>query len=60
LAKPHRGICDDCQRKRDLFRPVRQNVDGTVAWVCRQCWRDKDYDLYMQRTDEFPAQRELA
>lgn len=47
-----RPQCRDCDQKRDAYRPVFRRCDGTVEYVCRQCWRALDYDVFMHPLTE--------
>jgi hypothetical protein len=40
-------VCAECDRQMERCRACTQLADGTIVWVCRQCWRDLDYDKYM-------------
>lgn len=31
--------CCECERKREPHRPIARLLDGTVTFVCRQCWQ---------------------
>lgn len=31
--------CVECDRKREPERPVARLIDGSITFVCRQCWR---------------------
>jgi len=44
--------CTDCGRKREAERPVVRLVDGTILFVCRQCW--KALYWYVQDNGEDP------
>ena len=39
--------CWECGRDMQRCRPVYTQQNGEVAWVCRQCWRDLDFDGYL-------------
>lgn len=38
--------CWECNRKMERCRAVTVE-DDTVIYVCRQCWRDLNYDKYL-------------
>ena len=44
-----RQRCEECGKKRKGCRPVRLNVDKTIAYVCRPCWRRLDYDEFNEQ-----------
>lgn len=47
--------CDDCGRRREPHRPVKRNADSSVAFVCRQCWRDREYGTFLRDAAEADA-----
>ena len=55
-------VCDDCGRRRDPERAVRRNTDGSVAWICRRCDRDREYLTFLGEWTEMDARvaREVA
>lgn len=40
-------LCSDCVDQRNHCRSAIQRLDGSVYWVCRQCWIALDYAAYM-------------
>lgn len=38
--------CVECERKREECRETVRHLDGTIDWVCRQCWRDLHYAAF--------------
>ncbi len=36
-------ICIECEKKREPYRPVRRELDGTVRFACKKCWNALDY-----------------
>lgn len=44
--------CDDCGKKRERCRPVMQLVSGVLIFICPQCWRELEYDLYLPQQGE--------
>lgn len=48
--KPKREICWECNRERErcIAASIVQIDDRPeIQYVCRQCWRDLDYEKYM-------------
>lgn len=35
--------CCECGRDREPYRPIARLVDGTVTFICRQCWKALEY-----------------
>ena len=42
-----RVICYECGNKREPKRPVVRHADGTIDFVCPQCWKKFDYAEFM-------------
>ena len=40
-------VCSECNKERQRCRAVSVDAEGTITWVCRQCWKDLDYDHFM-------------
>lgn len=45
--KPGYQVCSECLRQMERCRIAHADTDGKLVYVCRQCWRDLDYDKYM-------------
>lgn len=41
--------CCECKKKREAFCPVLQKEDGTVLWVCKDCWDLFDYSVNLPK-----------
>lgn len=39
--------CSQCDRKMERCRAASVDENGVVEWVCRQCWKDLNYDQYL-------------
>lgn len=40
--------CAECKRKRERCRAVTQRLDGSIEWVCPQCWSRLEYDDFIK------------
>lgn len=40
-------VCWECCKERERCRVVTQHENGDLEYVCPQCWKALDYDLYM-------------
>lgn len=40
-------ICSECGKERERCRVYTQDPDGNLVYICRQCWRDLEYDRYL-------------
>ena len=45
-------VCGECGRKREPYRPVHREAQGHVTFVCRQCWNQREYAVFMHEFDE--------
>lgn len=42
-------VCSECLRKRNRCRISTVNIDGSLVYVCRQCWKEKEYDRFLYK-----------
>lgn len=42
-----KGLCCDCGKHRNLYRPVIRLTDGTVLWACGGCWTRYEYAQFL-------------
>ena len=40
-------LCVECKKKMERCRAVSVDETGDVSWVCRRCWREREYDNYL-------------
>jgi hypothetical protein len=49
MKPPVKRLCSECLKLRERCRAVGLLSDGSIEYVCRQCWRDLCYDDYMYK-----------
>lgn len=45
---PKKTRCADCDKRREPHKAVWQRSNGSIEYVCRQCWRDFGYAEYLK------------